>query len=98
MPSKVVVGSKVIPVTIPGQPSVASVRYRLWPDVNNHSTEVADTAAGHVTFDAYTGANATGTLIGSGSVDVAGESAFAQFSTATVADLLAAAFPAALGT
>jgi hypothetical protein len=98
MPSKVVVGSKVIPVTIPGQPSVASVRYRLWPDVNNHSTEVADTAAGHVTFDAYPGLNATGTLIGSGSVDVAGEPAFAQFSTATVADLLAAAFPAALGT
>jgi hypothetical protein len=95
MPSKVVVGSKVIPVTIPGQPSVASVRYRLWPDVNNHSTEVADTAAGHVTFDAYPGVNATGTLIGSGSIDVAGQTAFAQFGASTVADLIAAANPTA---
>jgi hypothetical protein len=95
MPAKTVVGSKVIPVTIPGQPSVASVRYRLWPDVNNHSTEVADTAAGHVTFDAYPGVNATGTLIGSASIDVAGQTAFAQFGASTVADLIAAANPTA---
>jgi hypothetical protein len=95
MPAKTVVGSKVIPVTIPGQPSIASVRYRLWPDVNNHSTEVADTAAGHVTFDAYPGVNATGTLIGSGSIDVAGQTAFVQFGASTVADLIAAANPTA---
>jgi hypothetical protein len=95
MPSKVVVGSKVIPVTIPGQPSVASVRYRLWPDVNNHSTEVADTAAGNITFDAYTGLGATGTLFGSGSIDVAGRTAFVQFAASTVADLIAAANPTA---
>jgi hypothetical protein len=98
VPSKVVVGSKVIPVTIPGQPEIASVRYRLWLDVSHHDSEVADTAAGNITFDAYSGPNATGTLIGSGSIDVAGGTAFVQFSASTVADLLAAAFPAALGT
>jgi hypothetical protein len=64
MPSKVVVGSKVIPVTIPGQPEIASVRYRLWLDVSHHDSEVADTAAGNITFDAYSGPNATGTLVG----------------------------------